>query len=169
MFLALDFSRILARAFSATRFRVVGNSMAPTLKEGQQVLAYIPGQETGALPRGAMVVLRHPVLPGQIYIKRIIGLPGESIRIDGHRVYLDDILLPEPYLAEGQAPYGFETPHRETARLWINDAEEYFVLGDRREDSQDSRSFGPVHRDLILGLVWLRYWPPQAWGSLTRR
>ena len=115
-------------------------------------------------------MLRHPVLPGQIYIKRIIGLPGESIRIDGHRVYLNDILLdPSPTSTEGQALYGFEAPRRETARLWINDAEEYFVLGDRREDSQDSRSFGPVHRDLILGLVWLRYWPPQAWGSLTRR
>ena len=143
--------------------------MAPTLEEGQQVLTYVPGQATGALSRGAMVVLRHPVLPGQIYIKRIIGLPGEYIRIDGHRVYLDDTLLDEPYLNQSPTFKGLETPRRETARLWINDAEEYFVLGDRRGDSQDSRSFGPVHRDLILGRVWLRYWPPWAWGSLTHR
>ena len=115
------------------------------------------------------MVLRHPVLPGQIYIKRIIGLPGETIRIDGHRAYQDDVLLDEPYLNPNPTFNSFEAPRRGTARLWINDAEEYFVMGDRREDSQDSRSFGPVHRDLILGRVWLRYWPPQAWGSLTHR
>ena len=165
----LNFPRFLARAFSATRFRVVGNSMAPTLKEGQQVLAYVPNQECGSLRRGAIVVLRHPVLPGQIYIKRIIGLPGEYVRIDGARIYLNETLLDEPYVNQSPAVKGLEAPRRETARLWINDEEEYFVLGDRREDSQDSRSFGPVHLDLILGCVWLRYWPPWAWGSLTHR
>ena len=171
MILPLDFSGILVRAFTAAPFLVAGNSMAPTLKDRQRVLAYPPGPGTGDLPRGALVVLRHPVLPGQIYIKRIIGLPAETFRIDGHRVYIDDDDTPlsEPYLAPGQAGNSDETPHRETARLWITDPDEYFVLGDRRDDSQDSRSFGPVHHDLILGRVWLRYWPLQAVGVLTNR
>ena len=169
MILPLDFSGILVRVFSAARFRVAGNSMAPTLKDGQHVLAYPTRPGTGDLPRGALVVLRHPVLPGQIYIKRIVGLPAETFRIDGHQVYIDDTPLSEPYLDPGQTGNSGETPHRETPRLWITDPDEYFVLGDRRDDSQDSRSFGPVHHDLILGRVWLRYWPLQAVGVLTNR
>ena len=140
--------------------------MAPALQDGQQVLAVMP-RPPELLKRGSIVVLRHPVWPNFIYIKRIIGLPGEHIRLEGSRVYLNDNLLEEPYLEEISDPQIQKSPTRGSARLWITDENEVFVLGDQRSDSQDSRAFGPVHRIFILGRVWLRYWPPQAWGTLT--
>ena len=169
MYLPFGLTRILARAIPGSRYRITGNSMAPTLRDGQQVLAADTTLGDGSLPRGAVVVLRHPVSPNDIYIKRIVGLPGENLRIDGGRVYLDDELLPESYLAPAPSTNATSPPGRVTARLWILEADEYFVMGDRRDDSQDSRSFGPVHHNLILGRVWLRYWPPQAWGPLSHR
>ena len=142
--------------------------MAPALQDGQQVLAVLP-RSSELLKRGSIVVLQHPVWRNFIYIKRIIGLPGEHIRLEGSRVYLDDILLEEPYLHGMSGPQIQKLPTRRSARLWITEEDEVFVLGDQRSDSQDSRAFGPVHRIFILGRVWLRYWPPQAWGLLTHR
>ena len=167
MILPTALARILAQALPGTRYRVTGDSMAPTLFDGQQVLAAPLPPAGRPFQRGTVVVLRHPLLPGEIYVKRIVGLPGESLRIDGGRVYVDGCLLPEPYLEPEAGEDGAGAPRRATAKLWETDAGEYFVMGDRRNDSQDSRSFGPVRREQILGRVWLRCWPPHAWGTLA--
>jgi len=146
---------------SSSRYQVGGDSMSPTLVSGQHLLAgplRIPCDQLG---RGAIVVMRHPVQQQHIYIKRIIGLPEESIRLYDGLVYANDSLIKEAYLR------GRPHQRQEYNREWWLGPEEYFVMGDNRSDSQDSRAFGPVHRDLILGRVWFRYWPLRAWGKVT--
>ena len=138
--------------------------MAPALRNGHQVLATPLSPGGSPLPRGTLVVLQNPVTREGTYIKRVVGLPCEHLRLDGYRVHVDDVLLDEPYLSlEPELP-GLGRSHRETAKLWITGQDEYFVMGDRRGDSLDSRSFGPVPSECILGRVWLRCWPPLAWG-----
>jgi signal peptidase I len=152
---------VLVALFLSARFLVEGESMAPALASGQSVLASRP-----RLPwdpdycRGDVVVLRHPVWRDRIYIKRIIGMPGEEVRLEDGRVYLDGILLEEAYL---EAP---PSQRKDYDRGWLTETDEYFVMGDNRGDSQDSRAFGPVQRQRILGRVWFRCWPPRAWGPV---
>jgi signal peptidase I len=106
-------------------------------------------------------VLRHPAQQHRFYVKRIVGLPDESIRLQGGLVYVNGSLLNETYLH--RRPY--QRP--EYDREWWLGPEEYFVMGDNRSDSQDSRAFGPVRQDLIVGRVWFRYWPLRAWGKVS--
>lgn len=104
--------------------------------------------------RCLIVALRHPVHSQAIYLKRVIGLPNEHIALAGGKVEVDGRRVEEPYL-RGNA----ETLSR-GANQWFTDAEEVFVLGDNRGDSEDSRVFGPVPLDLIVGQIWFRYFPP---------
>jgi signal peptidase I len=105
-------------------------------------------------------VLRHPAQNHRIYIKRIVGLPDESISLRNGVVCIGDLPLHETYLTS------FHNLHRTTDREWWMGPHEYFVMGDNRSDSEDSRIFGPVSRDLIVGSVWFRYWPLRAWGKV---
>jgi len=163
-------ARILDRASFLSRYRVAGESMTPTLRDGQQVLAVSAPRSGRPLPRGALVVFKHPESPDVIYIKRIVGLPGEDLFInDDGRAHIGGESLPEPYLAPMPSLNENLPARRATARRWITEADEYFIMGDNRHDSRDSRSFGPVHHDWILGRVWLRCWPPQGWSFLGRR
>jgi len=154
-------AQILANLPSLACYRVVGDSMLPTLSDGQYVLARSSPAPAGRVCRGDMVVLRNPTGIKGIYVKRIIGLPDEYIRLDGGQVYIDDVPVEEPYLVGGQYS------RRWHAQQWFTERDEYFVMGDNRNNSEDSLSFGPVHRDLILGRVWCRCWPPWAWRCFS--
>lgn len=163
-------AKMLYPALSVSRYRVTGDSMAPALRDGQQVLAVGAPLGRGPLPRGALVVFLHRDLLGEINIKRIVGLPGEDLYIDdAGRMYVGGQPLPEPYLDAVSGLDQTAPVTRATAHRWITEAGEYFVMGDNRNHSRDSRSLGPVHHDLILGRVWLRYWPPQACRFLGGR
>ena len=152
--------------------------MWPALDNGQWVLAVRPTRSWNRLQRGDIVVLRHPVWTQRTFIKRIVGLPDEEVCLEGGVVYLNGILLEEEYIAASESG-GLESGALESEQVgvnrerhhgeWWNGAEEYFVLGDNRQDSQDSRVFGPVDRGLILGRVWLRCWPLRSWGAVTGR
>ena len=113
--------------------------------------------------RGEVVVFRYPRHPQEYFIKRIIGLPGEAIEIRAGEVYLyneehlQGLRLQEDYLAVDTKTYSL---NEERVNLG---ADEYFVLGDNRTASKDSRSFGAVNRSFMVGKVWLRGWPVERW------
>ena len=151
---------MLVNLANSSRFQVDGDSMTPTLLGGQYLLAESLRLASNRLSRGDIVVLKHPQHSRHVYIKRIVGLPDESISINNGVAYINDSLLEEPYLFDNQ-------PARiETDREWWTGPKEYFVMGDNRDDSEDSRVFGPVNKDLIIGRVWFRYWPPNDWGQI---
>ena len=135
--------------------------MLPALANRDSVLAVRTKFRWNRLGRGDIVVLRNPVLKGRIYIKRIIGLPDEDVRLADGQVYVQGTLLEEAYL-DGPITAGRD------GEWWIG-PDEYFVLGDNRRDSQDSSAFGPVDQRLILGRVWFRCWPLRSWGWLSRQ
>lgn len=147
---------------SSSRYLAQGTSMEPGFSSDEMLyvsrLSYLLGQPQ----RLDVVVFHHRDRPSEDYIKRIIGLPGEVVTLAGGRVWVDGALLNEPYLAE------LCRPDRCPDRAWTLRADEYFVMGDNRNDSSDSRAFGPVRRDQLVGAVVLRYWPPHAWGVVAR-
>ena len=137
------------RTFLIQPFLVSGASMEPNFSEGNYLLVDELTYRLRAPERGEVVVFKSPV--GKDYfIKRVVGLPGEEIEIKGDRVYVAGKPLPEDYL------YGAKTPIDLKVKLKQN---QYFVLGDNRGYSFDSRSWGPLDRDSLVGIVRLRLWP----------
>ena len=137
-----------------------GESMLPALRPDDLVLVDKLTLRSREPQRGDAVVLIPPGPPGQYYVKRVVGLPEEQVRIRGgdvtifNREHPDGFTLSEPYLFKGTRT---EAP---TAAPVSIPAGSYFVLGDNREHSSDSRYFGVVPRQNIVGIVARRIWPP---------
>ncbi len=110
-----------------------------------------------AIEHGDVVVFRYPRDERKSYIKRIIAVPGDHLRIERGRVYVNDKMLEEPYI-----PVEFRD-ERSLESMVVPDGQ-YFVMGDHRSISSDSREFGPVKRDLIYGKAAFVYWPSQDVG-----
>lgn len=142
------------RHFVAAPALVQGNSMLPTLRPWDVVIENRWALRTGELERGMIVVLDPPGGEGREFIKRIIGLPGDVIRIADGRVYVNGTLLEEPYVDSPTHVAG------EPMELTVP-PDAYFVLGDNRapNKSNDSRLFGPVARTSIKGIASFRYFP----------
>jgi len=105
--------------------------------------------------RGDIVVFKYPNDTKQYFIKRVIGLPGERVKIENNQVYINGTKLNEPYLAPGTETV---LPLRGYGDVELG-SDEYFLLGDNRNESLDSRIFGPVKSDLLVGRTWIRGWP----------
>lgn len=129
--------------------------MLPTLQPGEFLVV-----RRGLPRRPAGCIAYVHAEDGRPLLKRIVGLPGESVRVGDH-VELNGNALVEEY-TQGRSP---SAEYRGVNRL---EAGHYFVLGDNRAASTDSRQFGPVHRSSIEGIAWLRYWPPRRFGRLGR-
>lgn len=141
------------------RFRIEQVSMLPNLHEGEYVIVDKVSYAFRPPERGEIVVLKNPS-PGQPdLIKRIIGLPGETIAVGNGQVQINGQPLAEPYV---QQPMGREYP------ATTLQPEQYFVMGDNRGNSSDSREFGPRPADDVVGRAWIIYWPPPDWQVLSR-
>lgn len=137
--------------------RVEGTSMQPELLNHDRLFISKFIFRFEKIRRGEIVVFHYPLDPSKSYIKRVIGLPGETIRIDSGQVYIDGRPLREPYVP---ARY---RDSRSMAPLVIPKGM-YFVMGDHRSVSSDSRDFGPVSRKLIYGEADFIYWPTNEMG-----
>ena len=150
---------IPVRYFLIQPFYVKGASMEPSFYDHEYLIINEIGYRFGDPARGDIIVFKYPKDPSQYFIKRIVGLPGEKVEVKDKQVfvYLDDkvkyMLDESSYLPEDAITVG--------NRTWTLGEDEYYVLGDNRDHSLDSRSFGPVYDDLIVGKVWFRGWP--AW------
>jgi signal peptidase I len=144
--------------FTTARYVVEGSSMEPNLVSGQFLIVNRLAYRFGEPQRGDIIVFDFPGNPSDDYVKRIIGLPGEEIRIDQGQVYVNGEMLEEPYLIDGLL-----TPREGT---WTVPEDNYFVMGDNRPSSSDSRTWGTLNADFIVGKAWVSYWPPQEWGVI---
>lgn len=140
--------------FATGRFRVEGNSMEPSMHPDQYVLVDKVSYMLGAPQRGDVVVFHYPLATERDFIKRVIGLPGEAISVSEGVVRINGQPLQEPYIS---APPNYQN----TLTLG---PEEYFVLGDNRNSSSDSHSWGPLARPYLIGRAIFVYWPPPVWG-----
>lgn len=141
--------------FLAQATIVYGQSMEPNLYERQRLIIDKVSYRFFPPERNDIVVIAIPGME-EMLVKRVIGLPGETVEVRNGVVYVNGAPLPEPF------PHDLGTESREAIVLGpLN----YYVMGDNRDNSNDSRSFGPVQREYILGRVWLRYWPLDQFAS----
>lgn len=160
-------------------FKVEGASMQPTLHGGQFLLVnklvyfkldtarisrIVPfwkvdrsSQRFALRPpnRGEVIVFHYPRDVTKDFVKRVVGLPGETVEVREGTTYIDGQPIDEPYLT---------TTDRSSSKLVLLDREEYYVMGDNRRGSNDSRNWGPVSEELLLGKVWFVYWPFSEMG-----
>lgn len=147
------------RYFLIQPFYVKGASMEPNFYDKEYLIIDEISYRFNEPQRGDIVVFRYPVNPQEYFIKRIIALPGEEIEIKNGQVVVyndgnkEGLILEEPYLSEDVKTYGMGAD-----RVSLGD-NEFFVMGDNRNSSKDSRSFGPVNRSYVIGKVLLRGWP----------
>src|SRR4249919_2827353 len=141
--------------------KVEGTSMMPTLTDQERIFinkfTYHFG--LGSIERGDMVVFWFPLDPSKSYIKRVIGVPGDTVYIDAGQVYLNGRALNESYVPEDYHDRVSWEEHRVPK-------DEYFVLGDHRSSSSDSRTWGFVKREAIYGKAVFVYWPLKNMGRL---
>jgi signal peptidase I len=161
---------LLIQQFLVKPYRIPSASMEDTLLIGDRVLVDRISWRFGEPQRGDIVVF-HPPFDGPVLIKRIIGLPGDVISLRDGSVYVNDKLLEEPYVRviDGQQvptqpftnglPWSLQSPY-------LVPEGTYFVMGDNRTDSGDSREFGPVERGQFVGRAFAKYWPPGNIGGI---
>ena len=136
-------------------FRIEGYSMEPNLHDGQFLIINKVDYYLHPPERGDVIVFHSPANPRKDFIKRVIGLPGEEVEIREGQVLVNGVGLEETYIAQ--------TSNRSWGPEVVGESE-YFVLGDNRTNSSDSRSWGMLDGDAIIGKALISYWPPQHWG-----
>ncbi len=166
---------LLIKTFAIQAFYIPSGSMEPTLEPGDRVLVNKLAYDFHPVHEGDVIVFRRP--PGDTdmqigdLIKRVIGLPGETVLVKDCSVYIDGHLLSQPYL-----PKGWQDPSSPYCTTWPAGsplpnpyhvpAGNYLVMGDNRQDSYDSRYWGPLPASYIVGRAFVRIWPPGRLGGL---
>ncbi len=143
----------------SARIRIESISMQPTLYAGNFVIVNKIAYLLNTPGRGDVIVFKNPKDPSlEPYIKRIIGLPGDTVRVTGGTVFINDEPMSEPYIS---APPTYEG-------AWTVPPESLFVLGDNRNSSSDSHAWGMVPMQNIIGKAEVVYWPPSRWQLLNQ-
>ena len=172
---------IVIKTFFFQAFYIPSGSMVPSLEINDRVLVNKLSYQFGAIERGDILVFDSPeavdvrrslvekvfrtvgeatglVSPDTVLIKRVIGLPGETVEIREGQLFVDDNPISEPYLAPGVTMRDMD--------VLLVPADHVFLMGDNRNQSRDRRVFGPIHRDDIVGRAFVTVWPPGRWGGL---
>src|SRR5271168_5374887 len=139
--------------------KVEGTSMMPSLSDQERIFVNKFVYRLEPISRGDIVVFRYPRDPSKSYIKRVIGIAGDRVRIDGGQVYVNGEALDEDYVPPA---YSDSRSYPET----VVPPDSYFVLGDHRSMSNDSRDFGPVNQSYIYGKAVFGYWPMDKLGRV---
>lgn len=181
---AAQLQAIAIQAFVVKPFRIPSESMVPTLSVGQRVLADRVSYRVGSPERGDIVVFKPPLgadtgecgearptdqacstptdeRSEQNFIKRVVGLPGDRLKVIGGRVFIDGRELDEPYIREAEGCPTCNLPGEITIP-----PDHYFMMGDNRGQSEDSRVWGPVPERDLIGQARFTYWPPKRIGTL---
>jgi signal peptidase I len=154
-----------AISFAVQAVHVEGLSMYATLDDNDYLIANKIDYRLHPPQRGDIIILRPPTSNSTDFIKRVIALPGERLLIRDGIVYINGHKLDEPYLPEAWTTLNNPAPWSVGDGAVIP-ANEYFVMGDNRNRSQDSRIFGPITRDRIDGRAWFRIWPLDHFGNI---
>lgn len=156
---------LLVNQLIFTLVRIDGQSMRPTLRDGQYLVVDRLLARWRPYSRGQIVLVRFPGDPDRVrYVKRIVGLPGERLEIIDGKVMINGLPLAEPYLSdrlserEGDGS-GAVSSRTTVPGKWLLDSDDYFLLGDNRANSTDSRIFGPVDERFIIGAASQFAWP----------
>lgn len=146
---------------ATARFVVEGHSMLPNFEGNEYLIVSRFDYIIGDPQRGDIVVFHYPQNPERDFIKRVIGLPGEAVQMKNGLVFINGTPLDEPYVLD------LCTSSTCKDQEWVLGEDDYFVLGDNRNASQDSVRFGPIHRSHIVGRAWIQYWPPSRWKIIN--
>ena len=136
-------------------YKVEGFSMEPTLNDGQYLLINKIGLHFQQPRRGDIIVFEYPLDTTKNFVKRVIGLPGDTVEVRAGQTFIDGKLINEPFIKSPET--GPQVPV-------LIPPGNYFVMGDNRNNSSDSRMWGMLPAKDIIGEAWVSYWPPSAWG-----
>ncbi|TCJ20524.1 signal peptidase I [Rubrobacter taiwanensis] len=161
LILAISFALVfgVVRPFIVEAFYIPSESMEPTLQVNDRVLAAKFVYYFTTPERGDIVVFRSVENPDEDLIKRVIGLPGDTVAIQGGTLFVNGQPRQEPYVARGVGGFATFGP------VTVPEGH-YFMMGDNRSNSQDSRVFGPVPEENLIGDAFLRFWPPGRIGLI---
>lgn len=149
---------LLVQAFLVKPFTIHQVSMRPTLEDGDRILLNRLAYRFGAPARGDIIVFPSPISDNEDLVKRVVGVARDRLSISGGKLYVNGVAQAEPYLLE----QGFSG---EMAEMVVPDGE-VFVMGDNRNNSGDSRLFGPISTHVIIGKAFVVYWPVGHWKTL---
>jgi len=152
---------VIIRVFVFEPFYIPSGSMEPTLLKGDRIIVSKLSYRVGTPKRGDVIVFRYPRDPGRVFVKRVIGLPGETVALKDSHLYINGRQVSEPYLPDGLSFADFGPVRVPAGHL--------FMLGDNRNSSDDSRVWGFLEERLIIGKAVAIYWPPERIRVIRHR
>lgn len=153
-FIPLVALALLLRFFVFQPYIVSGESMVPSYHNGEYLIVQKIAALSHKFYRGDVVVLKNPENVHEVFLKRVIGLPGETVEIKKSQVFIYNTEHPGGYLLDEPYINNELISSLTTTKTYILDKNQYFVMGDNRTNSIDSRSFGPIEKKLIIGKIW---------------